>query len=149
MTIFLPLVTPDSRPSALARLPDDGEPLDRAVRASRAAATVGFDWPSVGPVFAAVRSELGELEEALSGRDPRRVSEELGDVLLAVTNLARHLSVSPTGALEEATDRFVRRFEEMERQAWADGAELADLGPDELEDRWQRAKRSLAREERG
>jgi ATP diphosphatase len=108
--------------------------LARAWELQARAATVGFDWPERSGVFAKVDEELDELLEVADGPADRRKAE-LGDLLFAVVNLARHLEVDPEQALRTATVRFERRFRVVE-----DGGSLAGVGLDELERRWQAAK---------
>lgn len=127
-------------------LPADQPPLRRAVASSRAAASLGFDWPDAAPVFQAVRDELSELDEARTSGDPDHLHHELGDVLLAACNLARHLGVDPTSALSDAVDRFERRFRRVESGVRDDALPWDSLSADEMERRWQDAKRSLAAE---
>lgn len=108
--------------------------LARAWELQARAATVGFDWPDRSGVFAKVREELDELTDVMDGSADRRKAE-LGDLLFAVVNLARHLEVDPEQALRSATARFERRFRVVE-----EGGSLAGVGLDELERRWQEAK---------
>ncbi len=144
VTIFSASVANDTPSPTLARASGASSALSRAVALSAAAAEVGFDWPSPAPVFDAVQSEVTELLEAFDAGDPSAIRHELGDVLLAVCNLARHLSVPPDEALGEANDRFTARFSMMESTAAAEGAPLESLSTGELEERWQAAKRLLA-----
>jgi len=130
-------------PSALHDAERPRSALALAVSLSAAAAEVGFDWPSPAPVFDAVREELDELSEAVNETDEAAVRHELGDVLLAACNLARHLGVPPEAALRAATQRFEDRFRLMESTAHAERAALHAMGPDELEQRWQAAKRTI------
>jgi tetrapyrrole methylase family protein/MazG family protein len=116
--------------------------LARAAKVQRRAAGYGFDWRTAAAALAKVREELGELEAELedlpeersSGTEapPARVEEELGDVLLAVAAVGRRLNVDPETALRKATRRFAERFEEMRKQAEADGVDLESLSEDEL-----------------
>ncbi len=140
---------PPSDRSALDSVPWSDDPLTDAVRVSSAAARVGFDWRSVPPVVAAVRRELVELEEAVASDDASALRHEVGDVLLAVCNVARHLGVSPAEALRDANHRFEQRFRALEARAKGDGHALTDLDDEELERRWQQAKRALASQENG
>src|SRR5690606_14614211 len=89
--------------------------LSRAVKLQKRAAQVGFDWPDALPVVDNVREELDEVLEAMSQNDPQAVAEELGDLLFAVTNLARHLNVDPETALRAANVKFERRFRFIEQ----------------------------------
>jgi uncharacterized protein YabN with tetrapyrrole methylase and pyrophosphatase domain len=94
-------------------------------------------------VFAKIREELEELEEALSedqGRD--RLTEEMGDLLFAVANLSRHLGVDSEGALRHANAKFERRFHHMEDALERQGAAIADKPLSELEALWNLAKKS-------
>lgn len=110
--------------------------LARAAELQRKAATVGFDWPDVHPVFDKVAEELVELRLAAASRAPERVRDELGDLLFSVVNVSRHLGVEPEVAIRSASHRFETRFRLME----TDGP-LTGLGLEELDARWERAKK--------
>jgi MazG family protein len=125
--------------------------LLRAQRIGEKAAGVGFDWPSLPPVLEKVREELAELEHEIAVSpaeglgDPRgRVFAELGDLLFSLTNLARHLGQVAEDALREATERFEERFEEVRRQAGAEGRALEACSLEELDAYWEEAKRLVA-----
>ena len=118
----------------------DGVPLSmpalaRAAKIQRRAAQVGFDWSEVPPVVDKVSEELEELRASLSDREAAEA--ELGDLLFATVNLARHLALDPETALRRAVAKFCSRFQRME----AEGA-LEGLTAEELEERWERAKLS-------
>jgi tetrapyrrole methylase family protein/MazG family protein len=129
--------------SAIDGVPRALPALQRAERVSEKAAGVGFDWASAGDVLGKVDEERAELGEALAGGDAGRMAAELGDLLLTLANLARKLGIEPELALTRAVDRFESRFREMEASAARSGEELRRLDPDELEDRWQAAKRRV------
>jgi uncharacterized protein YabN with tetrapyrrole methylase and pyrophosphatase domain len=90
----------------------------RAEKIQKRAARVGFDWKSIGPVIDKIEEELGELRREIeAGEDrPARVTDELGDVLFAVANLARHCKVDPEAALRSTNDKFEKRFRYVEQQ---------------------------------
>ena len=115
--------------------------IARADKIQKRAATVGFDWTSADPVFDKVAEELAELRSA--GADREAVTSELGDVLFAVVNLARHLEVDPEIALTRANDKFAARFREMESECAKAGVSLRDLSAAQLDERWEAAKRNL------
>ncbi len=111
--------------------------LTRAEKLQNRAARVGFDWPDAAPVFAKIDEELDELRDEIEqGAAPARLEDEVGDVLFAVANLARHLHIDPEQALRTASRKFERRFRAME----ADAAPLAGKSLDELEAAWQSVK---------
>jgi len=110
--------------------------LTRAVKLTRRAARVGFDWPSTREVFDKAREELAELEAEIAAGDDGRVREELGDFLFVIANLARKLEVEPEDALRAANAKFVRRFAFIEAELAKDGRtpEQSDLA--EMDGLW-------------
>jgi len=127
-------------------LPRSLPALLRAYRVGEKAANRGFDWRSVPPVFEKVREELAELAAELSdetARGQRRRTEELGDVLFAVANLARHLEIQPEDALRASTSRFEQRFQRVLDSASRQGVDLQELDDDALDALWERVKREM------
>lgn len=115
--------------------------LMRAEKLQKRAARVGFDWPTVEPVFDKVREELDEVSvEIERGSDPARLEDELGDVLFTCVNLARKLGTDPETALRRTNAKFERRFRDVETFAARDGKSLSDLDIEALEALWVRAK---------
>jgi len=98
--------------------------LTRAEKLQRRAARVGFDWPEAAPVLDKVGEEIAEIKAEMAGSaNPERLDEEVGDLLFAVVNLARHLKVDAEGALRRANRKFERRFRRMEELA-AEGSDV-------------------------
>jgi ATP diphosphatase len=114
--------------------------LKRAQKLGRRAAAVGFDWPDADGPRQKIAEELEELEQACATGDTACIAEELGDLLFAVVNLARHLGVDAEQALADANVKFERRFRHLERTIRAEGKRLEDLPIDTLEAYWQAAK---------
>lgn len=116
--------------------------LIRSIKLQQRAARVGFDWNDARQVLAKVAEELDEVEQELGvpGREAF-LEHEIGDLLMAVTNLARHVAVDPEIALRHANRRFEQRFSLMESFAARDQRALADLSSAEWEQYWLRAKR--------
>jgi len=112
--------------------------LKRAEKVQRRAARVGFDWPDIAGPRAKIDEELAEIERA---EDDCERAMEIGDLLFAVVNYARHLDIEPETALREATARFEARFRKVEELA---DNPLNDMDIDALEALWQRAKRELS-----
>jgi ATP diphosphatase len=116
--------------------------LKRAQKLGNRAASVGFDWPDTTGVRHKIAEELSELSAAECSGRPEEVLEELGDLLFAVVNLARHLDVDAESALTSASAKFDARFRSMESAARESGADLGQMDIDELETRWQMAKKA-------
>lgn len=110
------------------------------------ASSYGFDWPETSPVFDKVQEELNEVKEAWEAGDPEHVEEEIGDLLLVVVNLARHLKVDPETALKQSNKKFTRRFQYIERQVQATGKKFSECHLDELDAYWDEAKVELKKE---
>ncbi|MDA1370481.1 MAG: nucleoside triphosphate pyrophosphohydrolase [Proteobacteria bacterium] len=116
--------------------------LDRARKLQSRAARVGFDWSDINPVVGKLKEEVAELEAALEEGDQQQISHELGDVLFAVVNLARHGSVEPETALRAANQRFENRFKWIECSLQERGKELQETSLAELDLLWDQAKRN-------
>lgn len=124
--------------------------LLRAEKLQKRAARVGFDWPEAAQVFDKIDEELAEIRHALEQppADPTEraamLQDELGDLLFACANLARHLNVDPEGALRGTNAKFERRFRFIEAALARAGRAPADASLEEMEALWQEAKRSEA-----
>jgi len=102
--------------------------LTRAVKYGKRAAKIGFDWPDAQGARDKVNEELSELDEAIQTGTREHIASELGDTLLALANLARHLEIDPEDALRAANARFASRFAQVEARAISEpGADLASL----------------------
>jgi ATP diphosphatase len=110
--------------------------LERAAKLQRRAARVGFDWPDVSGPRAKIEEELAELD---AESDHHRMLDELGDLLFAVVNLARHLNIEPEAALREANRKFEQRFRAIEKTPGF--SEMSLEGKEEL---WAAAKKAQA-----
>lgn len=114
-----------SNTSILADVSASLSAFERALQLQNAAAAVGFDWPEMGDIRNKIHEELGELEQGVDNQDAANTFEELGDVLFALTNLARRLELDPAAALEATNQKFIRRFQHMEQAALREGSDLA------------------------
>jgi ATP diphosphatase len=127
-------------PSVLDDVPRTLPALSRAAKLSKRAARVGFDWPNAEGVLAKIREELEEVEEALAAGDRQHAQEEVGDLLFAVTNLARTLGTDPEQCLRRTNAKFERRFRFVERALAESERPLNEASLDEMESHWQAAK---------
>ena len=115
--------------------------LLRALKLQNRAARVGFDWDSAPKVVEKIAEEAAEIVEAQTSGAPReKLEDEIGDLLFAVANLARHLGVDPEAALRSTNSKFVRRFREIESALAGQDRTLSDASLAEMEELWQAAK---------
>lgn len=129
------------RRSTLDGLPPTLPALLMAFRLQERAASAGFDWPDAKGPREKVDEELRELDAETAGGTHQRIEDEIGDLLFAVVNLSRKLSVDPRAALERANERFSARFRTVERLAEERGIEMGKAELSELDALWNEAKR--------
>jgi MazG family protein len=117
-------------------------PLARAVKLQLKASAVGFDWNDAKRVLDKLREEIDEVATEIdqSPAGAERLSEEIGDLLFSVANLARHLDVDPEQSLRQANNKFLSRFAYIEAALAAAGRNLESADLDEMEALWQEAK---------
>jgi tetrapyrrole methylase family protein / MazG family protein len=130
----------EERKSALAGVPPHLPALMKAQKLTEKAARVGFDWEHVDQVFAKVLEELHELEETMVEGDQARMEAELGDLLFAIVNLGRFLSLNPEQALGKTIGRFTTRFAYVEETIHAGGRQMKDATLQEMDLLWEEAK---------
>ncbi|WP_257274673.1 MULTISPECIES: nucleoside triphosphate pyrophosphohydrolase [unclassified Endozoicomonas] len=124
-----------------SKLPAALPSLTRAFKLQKAAAKVGFDWSDAEPVFDKIQEEIEEIREVVRERQGNdRIAEEIGDLMFACVNLARHLSVDADMSVRKACDKFENRFRSMEFRAAEEGREFQELTLDEMEAYWQLGK---------
>jgi len=114
--------------------------MERARKLQKRAAQVGFDWKEIGSVLEKLKEEVQEFEEALESGCHERMSDELGDVLFAAINLARHGNIEPEVALRSTNRRFEKRFKWIENALSAQGKVLKETALEELDALWNQAK---------
>jgi nucleoside triphosphate diphosphatase len=125
---------------ALAGVPVGLPALTRALKLTNRAARVGFDWTSAEQVLEKLDEEIQELRAELSGADPARLTDEVGDMLFVLANLARKLGLDPETCLRHANDKFSRRFNAMEQDFEAQAKTLSEVSLADMEAGWQRVK---------
>ena len=114
--------------------------LIRAEKVQKKAADVGFDWADVDGALRKSYEEIGELEQAIASSDQANIEEEIGDLLFSVVNVSRFCKINAEEALRHATDKFINRFEILEKNAQQLEKKLSEITLDEMEDLWQKAK---------
>jgi MazG family protein len=132
--------------SLLGETPRGLPALVAAYRVQEKAGAVGFDWPDASGALAKIREEAGEIEAEMGGDTDRPLAREVGDLLFAMVNLARHLGVDPERELRAATHRFRDRFHHIERRLAERGVRPSEATLDEMDALWEEAKRLTPRE---
>jgi ATP diphosphatase len=116
--------------------------LIQATKTKQRAANTGFDWTEVEPVVSKIHEELQEIQEAWDDGDPDHTEDEIGDLLFAVVNLARHAHVDAETALRRTSVKFSKRFQYIEEQLEQSNRVMEDTELDELDLIWDEAKRA-------
>ncbi|MGB0468528.1 MAG: nucleoside triphosphate pyrophosphohydrolase [Pontibacterium sp.] len=114
--------------------------LSRAIKLQKRAGQVGFDWNDPIPVLDKIAEEIDELRQAYAEGNPPEIEAELGDMLFAQVNLARHLGVNPETALRATNQKFERRFAHIEQRVVESGRDWGQFTLDELDQFWDEAK---------
>ncbi|MCE1245118.1 MAG: nucleoside triphosphate pyrophosphohydrolase [Firmicutes bacterium] len=129
------------RKSLMDGIPHRLPALLYARRLQERAGEVGFDWEKIDDVMDKFEEEAEEMREAMKANDKEKVSEELGDLLFALVNVARWLEINPEEALRATSKKFIRRFRKIENTAESSGKMISDLSLDEMEEIWQASKK--------
>ncbi len=137
----MPNPPPNDATGLLADVPAALPGLTRAVKLQNKASTVGFDWNDPHAVLAKIREETVEIEHALAKGEEAEARAEIGDLLFAVANLARHLDGDPEAAIRATNAKFMRRFAYIEAELARRGIALEDAGLARMDALWDEAKR--------
>lgn len=130
--------------SALDGIPRHLPALQKAHQVQSRASRVGFDWSAVHDVMLKIEEELHELKQAMGAQSREAITEEIGDLLFSVVNIARYQGINSEEALSRTIAKFIRRFREIERRVRASGRTLAECGLDEMDSIWNEVKRDEA-----
>ncbi|MBQ6569950.1 MAG: nucleoside triphosphate pyrophosphohydrolase, partial [Clostridia bacterium] len=117
--------------------------LMRSAKVQKKAAKVGFDWDNVQGAIEKLEEEIAELKKAVASGDVQNQAEELGDVLFSAVNVSRFLDVEPEEALTRSTEKFISRFEVVEKLACERGIDMKESTLEELDALWDEAKKML------
>lgn len=128
-----------NRVSILDGVPKSMPSLLRARRIQEKAASVGFDWDSISPVFDKIKEEVQELEDAI--KSSTNINEELGDVLFSVVNLSRHLNIDPELSLHNAINKFYSRFLKVEAIVNKENMNMKKMSLKEIDALWEKIKK--------
>lgn len=131
----------------LKEVPGNLPALMRSFKVQQKAAQVGFDWDNIDDAMLKVKEEFNELEQAYKSGNGACIEEELGDLLFAVVNVSRFLKVQPELALTATVNKFIKRFEYVERSAANQGKQLTDMTLKEMDALWEDSKKLEKKEE--
>ncbi len=131
-----------TKPSVLDDVPRALPALTRANKLAKRAARVGFDWPNASDALDKVREELDEVVVELDQNNTERLEEELGDLLFAISSVARKSNIDPEIALAKANQKFIRRFNYVEKRCEEDKIEIQQAGLDQLEEYWSEIRKA-------
>ncbi|EGD52390.1 MazG family protein [Thermoanaerobacter ethanolicus JW 200] len=130
----------NSYTEVLKDVPKHMPALIRSYKVQEKAAKVGFDWERVEDAISKVYEELEELKEVYKGKDKEKIIEEVGDLIFAVVNVARFLDVEPESATHNTVEKFIKRFEYIEKTAAKNGQKLDEMTLDDMDKLWNEAK---------
>ncbi len=131
----------EGKASVLGGVPTALPAVVKATRLQEKARQVGFEWDTKEQVWDKVKEEMQELQEAVKNENQQEAENELGDVMFSLINYARFLRLDAESALDKTNKKFIRRFTEMEKQAQADGKQLADMSLEEMDAIWNAIKK--------
>lgn len=131
----------DAPNGILGKVPKSLPALMRAHKAQSMASRVGFDWIRAQDAIDKVSEEMSEFRAAMEKGDSAGIAEELGDLLFAIVNVARHLGVDPEVSLMNTVDKFIRRFNYIEAGASEQGVRVEDMTLEQMDALWDEAKR--------
>ena len=129
--------------SILEGVPKDSPCLSQAYQLTQRASQVGFDWPNIEGVLKKMDEEMGELREALSLQNKKKIREEMGDLLFVLANVSRFLQINPEEALKKTLDKFVCRFHYIESSLHRQGKSFHHSHLSEMDQLWEESKKRL------
>lgn len=128
--------------SILDNVPSSLPSLYKAQKLQKIAAKTGFDWKNINDIFLKLDEEVSELKNAINNNDIENISEELGDVLFVLSNIANHLKIDADESLRKSNQKFKRRFLFIENSLKDEGKNIENSSLEEMENLWQKAKES-------
>lgn len=135
-----------SHTGVLKDVPSNLPALMRSYKVQQKAAQVGFDWDNIEDVIAKVDEEIQELKDVYNSKNVERITDEMGDTFFALVNLSRFLKVQPELALTGTINKFIRRFEYIEKRSAEAGKVLEDMSLAEMDKLWNEAKVNISEE---
>ncbi|MCL4117310.1 UNVERIFIED_CONTAM: hypothetical protein GTU68_031541 [Idotea baltica] len=133
-------LTEKGKNSALQGVPKSLPALPKSLRIQEKAKKIGFEWDTKEQVWDKVKEEMAELQEAVESGNQTEIHKEFGDVLFSLSNYARFIKVDPEGALESTNQKFMSRFQIMEKLAKDRKLDLANMPLEKMDELWEESK---------
>ncbi len=130
----------DGNRTVLAGVPNSLPSLIKAQRIQEKAANVGFDWDNADQIWEKFLEECDEFKTEVANNDKEKMTDELGDILFTVVNVARHFGINADNALERSNVKFIRRFNSLEQKAIESGKNLKEMTLEDMDQLWDLAK---------
>lgn len=131
----------NNRDSVISGIPKFLPALIKAYRVQEKAGSVGFDWTNPDDVWKKVEEEILELKKSVETQTQSKIEEELGDLLFAIVNYSRFLKVNPESALNRSTEKFIRRFQSIEKEFKSKGKDISSATLEEMDAIWEKIKK--------
>ncbi|MFH1728214.1 MAG: nucleoside triphosphate pyrophosphohydrolase [Pseudomonadota bacterium] len=131
----------ENKKSIIGGVPKELPALLRAYRVTEKAANVGFDWEKADDILSKLEEEYEELKESLKKNDLKEIEHEIGDMLMVLVNLSRHLKLDPEMGLNHTINKFIKRFHYIEDTCRNKNLDIHELSLDKMEELWQEAKK--------
>ncbi len=133
----------EGRDSVLEGVPKNLPELHKAYRLQEKASKVGFDWEKREDVWAKVEEEISELKESEKNNDPEELESELGDLFFSLVNYSRFIGINPGNALRKTNEKFVNRFNYIEKKLKEENKKIVDATLEEMDRYWEESKTAL------
>jgi len=133
----------EGRESVLEGVPKQLPGLQRAHRLQEKASKIGFDWENKDDVWSKVSEELDEFKHAEKETDFNKMEEEFGDIIFSLINYARFLNINPENALRKTNEKFIKRFNFIEKSLKSNGKSITDSSLEEMDKYWEESKTKI------
>ncbi|CUT02469.1 nucleoside triphosphate pyrophosphohydrolase [Candidatus Chrysopegis kryptomonas] len=131
----------NNRDSIISGIPKYLPALIKALRVQEKAGSVGFDWTNPDDVWKKVEEEISELKKVIESADAEKIEEEFGDLLFALVNYARFLKINPESALNKTIEKFIQRFQFIEKELKSQGKDIYTSTLEEMDELWEKSKK--------
>ena len=132
----------NNKKGLLSGVPKSMPPISKAYRVQEKVSSVGFNWDNSQGVFEKIEEELKEFNDALKEKNKDKIKEEFGDILFTLINYSRFIDVDPEISLNSSTNKFIKRFNDLEILAKNNNKKISELSYEQLNKMWEKVKSS-------